>query len=299
MYKADAHRSKQERLPTLLGEPSMAFILKSLKSTAALALLFGLNGCGTTVVQSANSPEAMGVVVSGFGKATGAPDLARASIGVEVRARTSEEATASTSTRMKELTEAFMKQGVLAADLKTQNFSANFEQDFRPEPTPLPEPIAPAPKAGKGMASAPAPVKEASGKDEPRGWYRASNTLEVTVRDLKQLGQILGTATTLGANTIYGVNFELSNPQAFEAKAREKAVADAHARATQLARLSGVRLGPILAINESAGFPSPMPMAMPMMAKEGGYGYAAAAPVESGQLEVVSTVSIRYAIEKQ
>lgn len=280
----------------------MSFILNHLKSTAALALVFGLNACGTTVVQSANTPEVTGVVVSGFGKATGKPDLARATIGVEVRARTSEEATASTNTRMSELTEAFKKLGVQPADLKTQNFSVNFEQDYRPEPPPPPpEAAAPAPKAGKGTPASPAmeaSVRETSAKEEPRGWYRASNTLEVTIRDLKQLGQILGTATTLGANTVYGVNFELSNPQAFEAQAREKAVADAHARAEQLARLSGVRLGPVLAVNESSGFPSPMPMAMPMMAKSEAYA-AAAAPVESGQLEVTSTVSIRYAIEKQ
>ncbi len=270
----------------------MAFILNHLKSTAAMALAFGLSACGTTIVQSANSPEAMGLVVSGFGKTAGTPDLARATIGVEVRAKTSEEATASTSARMDELTQAFKKLGVADLDLKTQNFSVNFEQDFRPEPTLAPpELMAPASKPGKAVTSAPvAPDTQA-----PRGWFRASNTLEVTVRDLKQLGKLLGTATSLGANTIYGVNFELSNPQAFEAQAREKAVADAHMRAEQLARLNGVRLGPVLSVNESTGLQGPMPM--PMMAKSEGYA-AAAAPVESGQLEVTSAVSIRYAIEK-
>ncbi len=273
----------------------MAFILNSLKSTTALALAFGLSACGTTIVQSANSPEAMGLVVSGFGKTAGTPDLARATIGVEVRAKTSEEATASTSARMNELTQAFKKLGVADLDLKTQNFSVNFEQDFRPEPTLAPpELMAPASKPGKAVTSVPVVAPETQ---TPRGWFRASNTLEVTVRDLKQLGKILGTATSLGANTIYGVNFELSDPHAFEAQAREKAVADAHMRAEQLARLSGVRLGPVLSVNESTGVPGPMPMSMPMMAKSEGTA-AAAAPVESGQLEVTSTVSIRYAIEE-
>lgn len=274
----------------------MNFNLNALKWTSLFALAASLNACGTTVVQAANNPDVEGIVVSGVGKASGSPDMARATIGVETRARTAEQATADTNSRMTALSQAFKQLGILDADLKTQNFSVNFEQDFQPQPPPpVSEPAAVASKSGKASTASSAPPA-APPKDEPRGWYRAANTLEVTVRDLKQLGKILGTATTLGSNAIYGVNFELSDPHALEAQAREKAVADARARAEQLARLSGITLGAVLAVSESTNFPGPMQGPM-MMAKSESLR-ADAAPVESGQLEVTAQVSVRYAIER-
>ena len=255
----------------------MSNILNPSKILALALLATGVAACGTTVVQSANHPESAdsGVAVSGFGKVSGTPDIARANIGVEVRARTSEQATAETNEHMARLTQALKQLGIAERDLKTANFSVNFEQDSRP--------------------IAPSETAPAVPKAEPAGWYRAANSLEVTVRDLKLIGKVLGTATALGANTVNGVTFELSNPQALEAQAREKAVADAHVRAQQLAKLSGVELGPVIAISESVNFSGPMQAQM-MMSKSADSESSSVAPIESGQMEVTSQVSLRYAL---
>jgi len=64
--------------------------------------------------------------------------------------------------------------------------------------------------------------------------------INVTIRDINQIGEILAAVTEAGANNIYGVNFTVSDPAALEAEARAEAMADARSRAESLAKLSGV-----------------------------------------------------------
>ena len=51
--------------------------------------------------------------------------------------------------------------------------------------------------------------------------YRASSSLNVTVRDITKVGDILDQATTAGANNISGVNFTVDNSDPIEDQARQ------------------------------------------------------------------------------
>jgi hypothetical protein len=92
---------------------------------------------------------------------------------------------------------------------------------------------------------------------------------------------------------MFGLAFQIEEPRQLEEQAREKAMADARARAEGLARLAGVRLGPIVSIQEShGGVPMPGPVMM--------YKAQAASdvPIEHGDLQVTTAVNAVYSIAK-
>jgi uncharacterized protein len=232
-----------------------------------------------TIITS-NGPM-RGVTVTGVGKATGKPDVARTTIGVETRAATAEEASTEVSARMAKVVAALKQAGIAEADLRTSSISLSFERN--PEP---PRPFEPAP-ASSPSKGAPVPVAPPA-PQLPAGYYVATNNVEVTVRNLDRAGQVLSAATSAGANQMFGIRFELEDPSALLVVARQKAVADARARAEKLAQLAGVSLGQPVSITELDGGTGGVP-GFAMMRAE-------AAPVERGELTVSTSVQIVYSL---
>jgi uncharacterized protein len=279
-----------------------------------LALSVGLLGVAActpqTVVHTstpaANAP-ARGISVNGVGKANGKPNVARSTIGVEARAGTAEEAMAEVNQRMAQVIAAVKQAGVADADVRTSTLSLNFERNYE---TPRPE-FAPSAMAVSAPVAAPAsaPAANPAAKPKsagvvvpkaeqvpaaplvklPQGFYTATNSVEVTIRNLDAAGKVLSAATGAGANQLHGIRFEIEDPSALQADARKKAVEDARARAERLAQLAGVKLGPAVSITELDGGGGPVPMfAMAKM--------DASTPVERGELTVTSTVQIVFAL---
>ena len=80
-----------------------------------------------------------------------------------------------------------------------------------------------------------------------------TNTVNVLIRDLDKVGAVLDASIKAGANNIYGVEFLLDDPTAARSAARQMAVENAAATATELAGLTGVEVGPIVSISEVIG----------------------------------------------
>ena len=80
--------------------------------------------------------------------------------------------------------------------------------------------------------------------------YHVGNSVSVTVRDLDTVGDVLDAAIAAGANSIYGVNFSVDDPDQVMAEARSLAAEDALARAEELAGLHGVALGEVVSVSE-------------------------------------------------
>jgi uncharacterized protein YggE len=254
----------------------------------------------SNAVPAANAPV-RGISVSGVGKASGKPNVARSTIGVEARADTAEAAIGEVNQRMAQVIAAMKQAGVADGDVRTSTLSLNFERSYEP-----PQPAAMAPAAAPAMAPATAVAGAPAGKPKPaatpavpaaplvklpQGFYTATNNVEVTIRSLDSAGRVLSAATNAGANQLYGIRFEIEDPSLLQAEARKKAVADARTRAERLAQLAGVKLGPAVSISELEGGGGSGPVPMFAMAK-----MDAAAPVERGELTVTSTVQIVYAL---
>ncbi len=270
----------------------------SFSRTLALALLTAsaafTTGCGMAQ-PAASVASTERIVVVGIGKLSAKPDIARIHLGVETRAALVADATKQNADQMTRLIAALKAAGVAEKDIRTSNYSIDYERNANDGQPVAPRPLEPLaanrkPLKGSASAAASAPVI-APAAPAPVGVYRVGNTVQITVRDLARVGAILDTAVSTGANNVHGIGFELEGEQLVEQKLREGAVADAKRRAEALAKLGGVELGEILSISETVGGGGAGPMPMASMAYAKG-----ATPVETGELSFEDRIEVVYAI---
>jgi len=124
--------------------------------------------------------------------------------------------------------------------------------------------------------------------------YSLDSTMYVTVRNLDDLGRILDEVVKNGANSIYGVQFDLADRSAALGEARTKAVQNAQDQAQALAQAAGLFLGEVQTISYyGGGYP------LVYYGGMGGGGGAAApqsVPISAGQLMISVDVSITYSV---
>jgi uncharacterized protein YggE len=232
----------------------------------ALICLVALSACAT--LPAATGTETPHTIsVTGAGLAYGAPDIANAQIGFESRSADPAQAVADANTKMAAILAAVKALGVEDKDIQTANFSVFAQQDY-----------------------------DAEGRPTGRFTYVVSNSVNVTVRDLTKVGEVLGQSVEAGANNIYGVSFSVSEPSQLEAEARAEAMADAKARAEQLAQAAGVTLGEPMTISEYSSGPIPYALDVGAVAEFGRDVSAAPVPVSTGQIQVSLQVSVVYVI---
>lgn len=228
---------------------------------AALAAL-ALTACSVTA-PAAEQPHTINV--TGYGAAYGAPDIATAQIGVETRNADPARAVSANTEKMNAVIAAIKKLGVEDKDIQTTNFSVYAQQNYdaNSQPTDI--------------------------------TYVVTNTVSVTVRDLNKVGEMLGKATAAGANSVNGVSFSVSEAAALESEARGNAMADAKARAGQLADAAGVALDKPLSISEYTSMPVYYDGGKQLLSLEAGGG--APVPISTGQYQVTVQVSVTYLIK--
>lgn len=263
-------------------------------ATLGVATVF-TSACTPEVVNHiVASPEQKGIVVTGNGKVVSAPNIAVINIGVETWGDEPKAAVDQNTKQTTALVDTLKKLGIAAADLQTSNFSIRFERREQPPVWSAPQsaPAAAGATALPQTKSVAVAAAEAPPPAQPKrdGSFVVNNTLNVTVRDLAKLGEALSSATEAGANTIWGVDFRIDNPEPLVAQARDKAVEDAIAKAKRLAEVSGVKLGPLVSVDES-GHSAPAPAGGVFFAK------AASVPVEAGTLEISANVTVRFALD--
>jgi len=214
---------------------------------------------------TAQQPAERSITAVGTGKVTGKPDIARVTVGVETQAPSLQTAVDENKAKMSGLLDTLKKLGLADKDIRTSNYSVYTER-----------------------VSSSTPGAEASANQMI---YHVTNQVEVTVRDVNQIGDVLDKAVAAGANNIYGVNFSVEDTAKLEADARAKAVADAKARAESLAQLNDVQLGEVLTVSEVVGG------AMPIYRDAMGLGGGGSTPVQPGELEMSFSVQITYAVK--
>lgn len=135
---------------------------------------------------------------------------------------------------------------------------------------------------------------ESSTRERTLIGYYVSRQVEVDLRDLDKLGQLLERATDLGVNQLGDPRLDSSKRRDLEREALGKAVADAHANAEAVAKAAGAKLGPartISATSESVQPPMPMVRAKAMAVTAAG---DAAQSYQSGQMNFTGRVQIEY-----
>jgi len=201
--------------------------------------------------------------VSGSGSVDVVPDMAIVQLGVETQADTASQALNENSDQMDGLINALESAGVSSQDIQTQRIELQpvYQQQNTAQQNQTPPQII---------------------------GFRASNLVEVTVRNLDNLGELLDAAVSSGGNTINSIRFQVSNPQTALDQARENAMNDAQHKAEQLASLAGVELGQVMTISESSSTP-PTPVVVSAAREQ-----AAAVPVQPGTESIQVNVQVTW-----
>jgi hypothetical protein len=82
--------------------------------------------------------------------------------------------------------------------------------------------------------------------------YEVSQNLTLKIRDLNKIGDVIARTTEQGANQIGSVSFTIDDEFELRNQARELAISKAKEKATLIAQQSGMKLGDIKGVYESA-----------------------------------------------
>jgi len=201
------------------------------------------------------------IVVSGTGRVAVQPDVADLRLGVTVAKPTVEAARGEAAATMDAILRAVDGAGVARADVRTAMLSVQPRYDYR------------------------------DGRAAVLTGYEIANVVEVSVRDLSALGDVIDATLTAGATSMDALSFRLADPRPAEREARRQAMAEARARADVLAEAAGVTVKGVSDIVEGQPMRPPGPVAK---AQRMALAADAGTPVEAGTLEVAVTVSVTY-----
>ncbi|MGH2476476.1 MAG: SIMPL domain-containing protein [Candidatus Limnocylindrales bacterium] len=208
------------------------------------------------------APDTGAIVVSGTGRVSVEPDLADLRLGVSVARPTVDAARSEAATTMDAILTAVTETGVARRDVRTTLLNVQPRYDYRDNKPPT------------------------------LTGYELANVVEVTVRDLARLGEVVDGTLRAGATSMDSLSFRVADPTAAERQARIMAMAEARARADVLAEAAGLTIVGVSDIVEGspARPPTPYPKGerMMMMAAD------ASTPVESGSMEIAVSVTVSY-----
>ncbi|MBE2183517.1 MAG: SIMPL domain-containing protein [Anaerolineae bacterium] len=245
------------------------FFSRKLTRLALIAALVIAGVMAVMPVAAQDAPETptRTITVTGLGTASGSPDQAILSLGVELRSQDLGEAVDQVNAAVAAVIEAMQAAGIAPEDIQTTNFSVY--QDVPGYPMP----------ADSGTTSA-----------EPVYNYVVNNMVQVRVRDTAQLNAIIDAGLAAGANRIFGLSFAIGDQTELENAALEDAVADANSRAATLAAAIGVTLGDPISIRELSGNDM-------VFARDASMGLGGGGSISEGQLSISTQVQITYSIQ--
>lgn len=123
--------------------------------------------------------------------------------------------------------------------------------------------------------------------------YEASESVNVKVRDTKNVAKVLSTLAEEKITEVSGPNFQIDNPEKLKAEAKAKAIADAKEKAKVLGKSLGVRLVKIIGFSDNDGGYYPMMYKSSAM----DIGVSSASPnIATGEQKITSNVSINFEI---
>jgi uncharacterized protein YggE len=250
---------------------------RSILAASALALgVLAVTGCAAS--QHAQSPVAAAatptsgcaasacasgsdtITTQATGHATATPNILDVTMGVDTRAATARAALSANNVKTTALARAFMSSGVAPKDLQTAGLSID-------------------PTYGHD--------------DSTITGYEVTNSVHVTLRNLKTAGGLIDSAATKVGNAVRidDMSFSVADDSTVSAKARTNAVTTAQQQAQQIAQAAGTKLGAIHTITER-----PAQLDEPSFDAAAAVPAARAVPILAGQLTTSVTIQVVYDI---
>ena len=216
--------------------------------------------------------QSTGIWVSGTGEVTVTPDTASLEVGIETQEVSVSTAMTIASEAMDRVMDALTESGIAEKDIRTRNFR----------------------------------IRQRTAWDEQRQQeiitgYRVTNEVVTRIRDIEQVGTIIDAVVVAGGDytRIDGLDFYVDDPTPYYEEAREKAMADAEAKAKHLAKLTDAKLGRVTYVSEGVTSPivSEMIIQMPPMPAPAPAPSIMLPPISAGETIIRLSVQVAYSID--
>ena len=230
--------------------------------SAAMVFALGTSALAATVVEKPT------VSVSASAEVEAEPDIAYVSLGVRTENKKAEKARKENTDLMTKVIAAVKAQGVAEKDVKTSNLNlyANYTWD----------------KNNKRTLTG----------------YTCDNSLTITVRDVKKVGDVVDAAMQAGANNFNNVRFDLVDSEEYYIQAVAQATKKAMRRAKGVADAAGLTLGKAASLSTNGSGYSPVYDYAEDVAEDAGMDSVANAPaasigstIQSGTIKISASVN--------
>jgi uncharacterized protein len=221
-----------------------------------------LTGCDATSapIVSNGDAEPRQVTVIGQGEVEGTPDTLTINAAMEIVAADAAGALNQTSQLQRAVIDGLANSGIERKDINTSEVSV------QPQYT--------------------------GGDSNNINGYRASNTINIKIRQLDTASQAFGIIASTGGNAtrINNVTLAIEDDSQLVREARASAFNDARSRAEQYALLAEMDLGKVISISEAPSSTPPTPYP----STRDGAAEMAAVPIEPGRQTVGFSVTVVY-----
>ncbi|WP_274654961.1 SIMPL domain-containing protein [Paenibacillus humicola] len=208
------------------------------------------------------------ITVSGSGDVKVTPDVAYVSVAVDSRAASAKEAQAANAKQFGALENVlYTKHNMDPKDVQTTGFVVQPVYTYN----------------------------DKDGTNKITG-YTATHSIQITMRDLAGIGQLLDELSSAGANRVDGVRFDTEKQDQYELQALDDAMNHAKAKADALAKAAGRQVKGVVSITQN-GESSP-----PVVFNAAAKSLAAAdsggsTSVQAGQIDVTADITVVYEMQ--
>lgn len=258
------------------GKKTLMVVFVLIVSVFFIVLTFStFVGALNKMEEKKNNPAGNRITVNGTGEVYAKPDLAMMDFSVITEKKTVEDAVSENTQKMNSIIDSMKSLGVEEKDLKTTNFSINPQYEYRDE------------------------FIAYYGKNRVLTGYRVSQNLEIKIRDLAKIGEIIEKATSAGANEAGDLYFTVEDRDQLEKQAKALAIEEAKKEAEELAGQLGIKLGRITNFYENSYAPPYYSDSLEKSDIAMGLGAASsiAPDIQTGENKISASVSIIYEIK--
>ena len=217
-------------------------------------------------VSEGTSENLKTISLTGSGSASAQADQATVNLGVQVISELASEAIGENAETMTAVIEAIKALGVSEDDIITTSYSVYPQYDWTED--------------GRVFVG-----------------YSVTNLVQVTVKDLDIVGDVIDAAAVAGANQINGISFELSDAKREELKTNAyiAALTDAQDKSDVIAETLGLTISGVQSVTENSYTPARSYDYAESVAMDGAKSYST--PIVSGELSVTVSVHIVFLFE--
>ncbi|NLM26335.1 MAG: SIMPL domain-containing protein [Firmicutes bacterium] len=202
--------------------------------------------------------------VTGTAVVTGLPDIVYISLGVETKHSSAEAAAKKNALIMNQVYTALKDLGLTEQQITTSGYQ---------------------------IYSSTQVLNRGTDQEKTITTYHVNNRVNISTKNLEQIGQIIDNAIKAGANQVQNVRFDIENKQQMQLQALKNAVQQGKAKAEAMAEAAGITLGGLANMSESYSSYTPMMDTIAVKAEALAFSNTTINP---GQVEVSATVSMNY-----